>query len=174
MPGRWIEINANLRKCRKIAKILKQKNPKLVMDLNANKFIGKAVNCCPYHRLGKDSIAHQHWDFYLVTHIAHQHWDFCPSNPSGICIKQDFLFFPWLYSTYSDYVSRNPYHQLEGNWAIIDLICHEIAHFTGSSTHSIHGKKWLDIYQKFLRQMALEVISGNYYFWYTNHYKVIN
>ena len=164
MPGRWIEINANLRKCRKIAKILKQKNPKLVMDLNANTIVVYRKNsklCCTYHRLSKDS-------------IAHQHWDFCPSNPSGICIKQDFLFFPWLYSTYSDYVSRNPYHQLEGNWAIIDLICHEIAHFAGSSTHSIHGKKWLDIYQKFLRQMALEVISGNYYFWYTNHYKVIN
>ena len=164
MSGRWIEINANLEKCRKIAKILKQKNPKLVMDLNNNTitvYRKDSKLCCPYHRLSKDS-------------IAHQHWDFCLSNPSGICIKQDFLFFPWLYSTYSDYVSRNPYHQLEGNWAIIDLICHEIAHFAGSSTHSIHGKKWLDIYQKFLRQMALEVISGNYYFWYTNHYKVIN
>ena len=164
MPGRWIEINANLRKCRKIAKILKQKYPKLVMDLNDNTIVVYRKDsklCCPYHRLSKDS-------------IAHQHWDFCLSNPSGICIKQDFLFFPWLYSTYSDYVSRNPYHQLEGNWAIIDLICHEIAHFAGSSTHSIHGKKWLDIYQKFLRQMVLEVISGNYYFWYTNHYKVIN
>jgi len=164
MSRRWIEISANLEKCRKIAKILKQKNPKIVMDLNANTIVVYRKDsklCCPYHRLGKDS-------------IAHQHWDFCLSNPSGICIKQDFLFFPWLYSTYSDYVSRNPYHQLEGNWAIIDLICHEIAHFAGSSTHSIHGKKWLDIYQKFLRQMALEVISGNYYFWYTNHYKVIN
>ena len=119
MSGRWIEINANLGKCRKIAKILKQKNPKLVMDLNANTIVvyrkGSKL-CCPYHRLSKDS-------------IAHQHWDFCLSNPSGICIKQDFLFFPWLYSTYSDYVSRNPYHQLEGNWALIDLLCHEIAHF---------------------------------------------
>ena len=164
MPSRWIEINANLGKCRKVAKILKQRYPKLVMDLNDNTitvYRKDSKLCCPYHRLGKDS-------------IAHQHWDFCLSNPSGICIKQDFLFFPWLYSTYSDYVSRNPYHQLEGNWAIIDLICHEIAHFAGSSTRSIHGKKWLDIYQKFLRQMALEVISGNYYTWYTNHYKVIN
>ena len=164
MPSRWIEISANLGKCRKVAKILKQKYPKLVMDLNDNTIVvyrkGSKL-CCPYHRLSKDS-------------IAHQHWDFCPSNPSGICIKQDFLFFPWLYSTYSDYVSRNPYHLLEGNWAIIDLLCHEIAHFAGSSTRSIHGKKWLDIYQKFLRQMALEVISGNYYTWYTNHYKVIN
>ena len=165
MPGRWIEINANLGKCRKIAKILKQKNPKIVMDLNANTIVvyrkGSKL-CCPYHRLGKDS-------------IAHQHWDFCLSNPSGICIKQDFLFFPSLSSTYSHYVSRKPYSAwLEGNWALIDLLCHEIAHFAGSSTRSIHGKKWLDIYQKFLRQMALEVISGNYYFWYTNHYKVIN
>ena len=165
MPGRWIEINANLRKCRKIAKILKQKNPKLVMDLNANTIVVYRKDsklCCPYHRLGKDS-------------IAHQHWDFCLSNPSGICIKQDFLFFPSLSSTYSHYVSRKPYSAwLEGNWALIDLLCHEIAHFAGSSTRSIHGKKWLDIYQKFLRQMALEVISGNYYTWYTNHYKVIN
>ena len=164
MSNRWIEINANLGKCRKITKILKQKYPKLVMDLNDNTVVVYRKDsklCCPYHRLSKDS-------------IAHQHWDFCLSNPSGICIKQDFLFFPWLYSTYSDYVSRNPYHQLEGNWAIIDLICHEIAHFAGSSTRSIHGKKWFDIYQKFLRQMALEVISGNYYTWYTNHYKVIN
>ena len=164
MSSRWIEINANLGKCRKVAKILKQRYPKLVMDLNNNTitvYRKDSKLCCPYHRLSKDS-------------IAHQHWDFCLSNPSGICIKQDFLFFPWLYSTYSDYVSRNPYHQLEGNWAIIDLICHEIAHFAGSSTHSIHGKKWLGIYQKFLRQMALEVISGNYYTWYTNHYKVIN
>jgi len=164
MPGRWTEINANLGKCRKIAKILKQKNPKLVMDLNANTIVVYRKDsklCCPYHRLGKDS-------------IAHQHWDFCLSNPSGICIKQDFLFFPWLYSTYSDYVSRNPYHRLEGNLALIDLLCHEIAHFAGSNTRSIHGKKWLDIYQKFLRQMALEVISGNYYTWYTNHYKVLN
>ena len=135
------------------------------MDLNDNTIVvyrkGSKL-CCPYHRLGKDS-------------IAHQHWDFCLSNPSGICIKQDFLFFPFLSSTYNHYISRNPHLVwLDGNWAIIDLLCHEIAHFAGSSTRSIHGKKWLDIYQKFLRQMALEVISGNYYFWYTNHYKVIN
>ncbi|KFM15336.1 hypothetical protein AAA799O18_00069 [Marine Group I thaumarchaeote SCGC AAA799-O18] len=165
MPGRWIEIDANLGKCRKITMILKQKNPKLVMDLNSNTIVVYRKDsklCCPYHRLSKDS-------------IAHQHWDFCPSNPSGICIRQEFLFFPFVSSTYNDYVDKKPHSVwLEGTWAIIDLICHEIAHFAGSSAHSIHGKKWLDIYQKFLRQMVLEVISGNYYTWYTNHYKVIN
>jgi len=28
---------------------------------------------------------------------------------------------------------------------------------------SVHGKKWYNLFQKFLRQMAQEVISGNYY-----------
>ena len=168
MSGRWIEINVNLGKCRKIVKILKQKYPKLVMDLNNNTIVVYRKHskfCCnkqhSNHRLGKYS-------------IAHQHWDTC-RNPSGICIKQEILFFPLLASTYNEYVSRKPHSlYLEGNWALIDLLCHEIAHFIGSSTRSIHGKKWLDIYQKFLRQMALEVISGNYYTWYTTHYKVIN
>ena len=165
MSNRWIEINANLGKCRKITKILKQKYPKLVMDLNDNTVVVYRKDsklCCPYHKLKKES-------------LAHQHWDFCLSNPSGICIRQKVLFFPFLSSTYNDYVDIKPDPVwLEGNWAIIDLICHEIGHFAGSSAHSIHGKKWLDIYQKFLRHMALEVISGNYYTWYTNHYKVIN
>ena len=167
MSGRWIEINANLGKCRKIAKILKQKNPKLVMDLNNNTITVYRKNskfCCntPHHRLGKGGA------------VAHQHWDTC-DNPNGICIRQKFLFFPLGFSTYKTAGPPKPQEVLlEGNWFLIDLMCHEIGHYAGSSTHSIHGKKWLDIYQKFLRQMALEVISGNYYTWYTNHYKVIN
>jgi hypothetical protein len=157
MPSRWIEINANLRKCRKIAKILKQKYPKLVMDLNDNTIVVYRKHskfCCNkqhrHHRLDKDS-------------IAHQHWPSCP-NPFGICIKQDFLFFPLLFSTYSIYADIKSHPEwLQGNWALIDLLCHEIAHFAGSSIRSIHGKKWLGVYEKFLCQMTLEVISGNYY-----------
>ena len=167
MPSRWSEINANLGKCRKIVKILKQKYPKLVMDLNDNTITVYRKNskfCCntPHHRLGKGGA------------VAHQHWDTC-DNPNGICIRQKYLFFPLGFSTYKTAGPPKPMEVLlEGNWFLIDLLCHEIGHYAGSSTHSIHGKKWLDMYQKFLRQMALEVISGNYYTWYTNHYKVIN
>ena len=169
MSCRWIEISANLGKCRKIAKILKQKFPKLVMDLNDNTIVVYRKHsrfCYPNGReMSKDA-------------VAHEHPNFSPRYPllSGvICIKQNFLFFPWSNSSYR--VESIPkYHSVVifGNWSLIDIMCHEIAHFLGSSNRSIHGKKWYNIFLKFLRQMALEVISGNYYTWYTNHYKVIN
>jgi len=156
--SRWDVINKNLTKCRKIAVMLKQKNPDQVMRLYKNTIMVYRKNSkFNKHRgyaeeppLSGDTIAHMHVD---DPHF-------------GICITQHFLFHAACYK------SDQPNEVIEGDWAMIDVVCHELAHFTAhgedewdsnTSTWNAHGKAFQKAYQKFLRQMTLEVISGNYY-----------
>tara|TARA_Y100000310_G_scaffold20361_1_gene19814 strand:+ start:272 stop:859 length:588 start_codon:yes stop_codon:yes gene_type:complete len=154
--NRWDEINKNLTICRKIAVMLKQKNPDQVMRLYKNTIVAYRKNSkVNKHRgyaeespISGDTIAHMHVD---DPHF-------------GVCITQHFLFHATCLND-SNVI-------IEGNWALIDVVCHELAHFSthgedewdsNTSTWNTHGKAFQKVYQKFLRQMVLEVISGNYY-----------
>ena len=48
---------------------------------------------------------------------------------------------------------------LEGNFALMDIMCHELSHLTELG----HGKKFLKLYLKYLSQMAESIISGEFY-----------
>ena len=159
MSNRWVKINANLKKCRKIADMLKQKNPWEVMPIYRNTIAvyrkGSKVCWRNGREMNKDAIAHQH-----------------SFPPFAVCIRQEYLFDPWSVGTKKGKGSWSPKYNVPksgasalifGNWCLIELLCHELAHFRGSNNNSVHGKKWYNLFQKFLRQMAQEVISGNYY-----------
>ena len=58
-------------------------------------------------------------------------------------------------------------HWIEGNWAIIEIMCHEL-------THSIilgHDKDFFKLFYKFLSQMAEAIFSGDFYYWYTRQHE---
>ncbi len=50
-------------------------------------------------------------------------------------------------------------NDLNGNWALIDLMCHELAHHRTKG----HGMGFKVKYQKFLNYMVNQIIGGNYY-----------
>lgn len=139
--------------------MLKQKNPWEVMPIYRNTIAvyrkGSKVCWRNGREMNKDAIAHQH-----------------SFPPFAVCIRQEFLFDPWSVGTKKGKGSWSPKYNVPksgasalifGNWCLIELLCHELAHFRGSNNNSVHGKKWYNLFQKFLRQMAQEVISGNYY-----------
>ena len=171
MSNRWVKINANLKKCRKIAKMLKQKNPWEVVPIRCScQQLQTQSSFCEYHRITiavyrKDSkVCWSNGKEMNKDAIAHQH----SFPPFAVCIRQEYLFDPWSVGTKKG--KGNQYNVpksgasalMFGNWSLIEVVCHEIGHFRGSY-NSIHGKKWYNLSQKFLRQMAQEVISGNYY-----------
>ena len=155
--NRWVKINNNLAKCRIIALTLKQKNPELVMELFKDTISVHRKNSlfCD----GSTMINEARFTIYrgrkvFRTTIGHMHNDEC-YPPFGVCIRQSFLFNP---------LSKNDSKMwIEGNWSLIDLVCHELAHFSTREQNNPHGKAFHKVRQKFIRQMALEVISGNYY-----------
>ena len=179
MSNRWVKINANLKKCRKIAEMLKQKNPWEVMPINCLcQQLQTQSSLCEYHSITiavyrKDSkVCWRNGREMSNNAIAHAH----QFPPLAVCIRQEYLLDPWSVGTKKGKGSWSPRYNVPksgssalmfGNWSLIELLCHELGHFMGSDNNNIHGKKWYNLFQKFLRQMAQEVISGNYY-------KVIN
>ena len=165
MSNRWVEINCNLRLCRKVFAILKQKNPDLLpndIDILAYRKISKK---CHFY----DEWDHEDKDDWLA------HFDQPFLMPSHICIKQDFLFFPFGIPTRrEDYLprsSRKKNHKrkvlrrqfCKGNWILIEVSVHELSHYV----HLGHDEDFFKIYHKLLSQMAQVVISGEFYHWYS-------
>jgi len=156
---RWVEINTNLKKCRKIARILKRKNPELKLLIRKNTIV-------PYRKNSK-------YEKHSVRApsrrmVAHCHWSgqFQPDKKPHICIKQHFLYWPIASPTHTDYgqgrISNKLFSRcawLDGNFALMDILSHELSHLTELG----HGKKFLKLYLKYLSQMAESIISGEFY-----------
>ena len=173
MAGRWLEINSSLRLCRKVFAILKQKNPDLLPDY---------IDILAYRKNSKKCHFYDEWDHEDKDDwLAHFDQPFL--MPSHICIKQDFLFFPFNIPTRrEDYLPRssrkkNDEHPVlrreycEGNWILIEITVHELSHYV----HLGHDEDFFKIYHKFLSQMAQVVISGAFYHWYSiQHQSKVN
>ena len=164
MASRWVEINCSLSLCRKVFAILKQKNPDLLpnhIDILAYRKDSKKCHFNDeYQALGmKDD------DDWLA------HFDQPFLMPSHICIKQDFLFFPFNISTWQvegpEKVSAKRMRYIHGNFCLIEVICHELSHYI----HLGHKKDFFKIYYKFLSQMVQVVISGEFYYWYSRQHQ---
>jgi hypothetical protein len=169
MSNRWLEINCSLRICRKVFAILKQKNPDLLPD---------HIDILAYRKDSKKCHFYDEWDHEDKDDwLAHFDQPFlCTSH---ICIKQDFLFFPFGIPTRrEDYLprsSRKKNHKrkvlrrqfCKGNWILIEVSVHELSHYV----HLGHDEDFFKIYHKFLSQMAQMVISGEFYHWYSRQHQ---
>ena len=169
MSNRWLEINYNLRLCRKVFAILKQKNPDLLPD---------NIDILAYRKNSKKCHFYDEWDHEDKDDwLAHFDQPFL--SPCHICIKQDFLFFPFGIPTRrEDYLprsSRKKNHKrkvlrrqfCKGNWILIEVSVHELSHYV----HLGHDEDFFKIYHKFLSQMAQMVISGEFYHWYSRQHQ---
>ena len=169
MSNRWLEINCSLRLCRKVFAILKQKNPDLLPD---------DIDILAYRKNSKKCHFYAEWDHEDDDNwLAHFDQPFL--MPSHICIKQDFLFFPFGIPTRrEDYLprsSRKKNHKrkvlrkqfCKGNWILIEVSVHELSHYV----HLGHDEDFFKIYHKFLSQMAQMVISGEFYHWYSRQHQ---
>ena len=166
MSNRWVEINYNLRLCRKVFAILKQKNPDLLPDNIDILAYRKNSKKCHFYDGMKTKAEGNEDDHDWVAHFDQPFL-----MPSHICIKQDFLFFPFgIPTSRKDYGPRSSRKKkvlrrkfCKGNWIVIEVSVHEISHYV----HLGHGEDFFKIYHKFLSQMAQVVISGEFYYWYS-------
>ena len=170
MSNRWLEINCSLRLCKKVFAILKQKNPDLLphhIDILAYR---KDSKKCHFYDGMKTKAEGNEDDHDWVAHFDQPFL-----MPSHICIKQDFLFFPFGIPTSRKDYSHVPERKkkvlrrkfCKGNWIVIEVSVHEISHYV----HLGHGEDFFKIYHKFLSQMAQVVISGEFYHWYSRQHQ---
>ena len=164
MASRWTEINCNLRLCRKVTNILKQKNPVLILDhIDIIPYRKNSKNC-HFHDTSRKLGMEDNDDEWIA------HFDDREGYGSHVCIKQDVLIFPLTIPSWQedpDNIPKKRMQWIEGNWAIIEIMCHEL-------THSIiigHDKDFFRLYYKFLSQMAQVVISGKFYNWYSRQHQ---
>ena len=159
MSNRWVEINCNLRLCRKVFAILKQKNPDLLPD---------HIDILAYRKNSKKCHFYAEWD-HDDDNDWLAHFDQPFLMPSHICIKQDFLFFPFNIPTRRKNDERPLLRReyCEGNWMLIETTVHELSHYV----HLGHDEDFFKIYHKFLSQMAQVVISGEFYHWYSRQHQ---
>ena len=165
MSNRWVEINCSLRLCRKVFAILKQKNPDLLPD---------HIDILAYRKNSKKCHFYAEWD-HEDDEAWLAHFDQPFLMPSHICIKQDFLFFPFgIPTSRKDYEPRSSRKKkvlrrkfCKGNWILIEVAVHELSHYV----HLGHDEDFFKIYHKFLSQMAQMVISGEFYHWYSRQHQ---
>ena len=170
MSNRWVEINCSLRLCRKVFAILKQKNPDLLPDHIDILAYRKDSKKCHFYDGMKTKAEGNEDDHDWIAHFDQPFL-----MPSHICIKQDFLFFPFgIPTSRKDYGPRSSRKKkvlrrkfCKGNWIVIEVSVHEISHYV----HLGHGEDFFKIYHKFLSQMAQVVISGEFYHWYSRQHQ---
>ncbi len=130
--------------CIGIAKILYRLNPSNGMPIKNNSIVAFTTK----GRLCNNS---------SMSNDAHYH----NTTPHRICVRQKFL--QERHGQTCEYqfghVVRGTFTDLFGNFAIIELICHETAHHRTKG----HGKIWYAKYNKQMTQMALLIISGDLY-----------
>ena len=162
--------------CRKVFAILKQKNPDLIPDYIDILAYRKNNKKCHIHdacrKLGiedNDDGWLAHFDDRGEYNESTDEWETAGHRPH-VCLKQGVLFFPLSIPTCEDDPDNVPKKRMqwvEGNWCLIEIMCHELTH----PTHLGHGKKFFKLYYKFLSQMAQVVISGEFYNWYSRQYQ---
>ena len=170
MSNRWVEINCSLRLCRKVFAILKQKNPDLLPDHIDILAYRKDSKKCHFYDGMKTKAEGNEDDHDWIAHFDQPFL-----MPSHICIKQDFLFFPFgIPTSRKDYGPRSSRKKkvlrrkfCKGNWIVIEVSVHELSHYV----HLGHDEDFFKIYHKFLSQMAQMVISGEFYHWYSRQHQ---
>jgi hypothetical protein len=137
-------INEGLDICIKVANYLKDNNFNDVMAIKQNTIV---IHTSKSRLCTKKS---------MNGYYAHYH----NTTPHRVCISQKTLSKRNVQKTRSEglpkYIKRIP---LSGNFALIELIAHELAHHKTKG----HGKKFYIKYNMFMTQLSLWIISGAYY-----------
>ena len=168
------QIEKSLKVCRTVAGILKEQFPNDIMKLKENTIIEHSKkNSRLIHATSKRNGMGGHSAYYTSA------------TPHRIIIKQKILIdqVGWdgtnYYSLNPIMEQYNPLHKkyyelrrdendnfrmsygptIYGNWALIELMCHELAHHRTSG----HGKGFKVKYLRLRQHMANAVISGKFY-----------
>lgn len=139
------EIEEGLEVCFRTAHLLKDAFPNELMKIKKNTII---VNSVENSRLlggrkGMSSMSN-----------TYAYYD---NERKRIVIKQKHLIEQKMYRT--KIKNRFDRVMLYGNFALIELICHELAHHRTRG----HAKGFKTKYYRFLDYMANQIISGEYY-----------
>ena len=160
------QIEKSLKVCRTVAGILKEQFPNDIMKLKENTIIEHSKkNSRLIHATSKRNGMGGHSAYYTSA------------TPHRIIIKQKILIDQVGWDD-TNYYSLNPimeqgatlhkkYYEdgtsygptIYGNWALIELMCHELAHHRTSG----HGKGFKVKYLRLRQHMANAVISGKFY-----------
>lgn len=161
-------IETNLEVCYKTANMLKEEFPNDVMKITPTTIIMFSKKNSRMLRKGRNS-------------MSGCHAYYSNSKPHRIVVRKKTLETGKVHSTYGGkqslsivptykkYVDLYNYtihggaflgmNDLQGNWAMIDLMCHEFAHHRTKG----HGKGFKIKYHRFLDYMVNKVISGEFY-----------
>tara|TARA_R110000824_G_scaffold5963_1_gene27378 strand:- start:3776 stop:4285 length:510 start_codon:yes stop_codon:yes gene_type:complete len=159
----------NLEVCYKTANMLKAQFPNEVMKIEKNTII-------EYSKKNSRLLRSDHDRGNMSGCYAY----FTRAKPHRIVVRQKTLKEGKLYSTYGGshslaivprykkYVDlyRHTVHGgsrarilIHGNWAFVELICHELAHHRTKG----HAKGFKVKYHRFLNHMTNKVLSGEFY-----------
>ena len=103
------------------------------------------------------------WKMRSINSIA-----FYDQRNNVIVIKQKMLLEREGYMDEKYYSSKPKIHQLNigwtyGNFALVELMCHELAHHKTNDNWDTHCEKFRIKYQQFLKFMVNKIISGEFY-----------
>jgi len=140
------QIQQGLDICYGVANILKEQYPNEIMKIIPNTII-------EYSRENSRLISNKRKRLGMGNSMAY----YSHSKPHRVVIKQKVLKeqYSWL-TKISVGQTRTP---LFGKFALVDIICHEMAHHRTKG----HGAGFKIKYMRFLQYMVCEIISGNYY-----------
>ena len=162
-----LRIEESIRICNKVAKTLKKKFPDQIMAIKDNTIIPyskKNKRLIKSHRKGMNGCL----AFFTCT------------KPHRVVIKQKVLITQegWCGANWHSptplmengkrkryphpdprYVMKGP--EIYGNYALVDLMCHELAHHR--TTGGSHHKSFKIKYHRFLKYMVNQMISGEFY-----------
>lgn len=138
---------SNLELCRKIAKQIKDGFPDQILKIEKNTIVEHSIK-------NKRLINHKYNMSGCYAYYRYK-------KPHRIVLSQKTLKDGIIYSTYggNHSLSIGGRVELEGNWAFIDLMCHELAHHRTKG----HAKGFKVKYHRLLDYMANRVISGEFY-----------
>ena len=134
-------MSLSLRTCIKIAEKLKEKFPLEVMALRPTTII---VMSKENRRLCKGGGG-----------LAHYH----NTNPHRICIQQKFLKTVTCRSTYHKYFGKSKCVVITDVMALVEVVCHELAHHRTKG----HAKGFKKKFLRFYTFMINQIISGRFY-----------
>ena len=180
------QIEKSLKVCRAVAGILKEQFPNDIMKLKKNTIIEhskknsrllhgtKTMSGCQayYSRENKRIVITQKFLIDQVGWDGHNHYSLNPimekrirkhiylkknGFPEDKIIEKEHTIRKRYFDPETNRILYGP--RIYGNWALIELMCHELAHHRTSG----HGKGFKVKYLRLRQHMANAVISGKFY-----------
>ena len=139
------KVNQGLEICYKTANILKAKFPSEIMKIQNDTILAFSKENKRKIKKGKKSMG---LNYAYYTNY----------KPHRIIIKQKVLSNPSMLRT--KIKNQKDRKLIQGNFALIELMCHELAHHRTKG----HARGFKIKYKKFLIYMVNQIISGSFYY----------